>query len=236
MNYTRFTNEEKKQAFRKVNGRDFMLAMIKQVNILYSEQPSMVIKRPDVYAEIYNITHRDLDGAHHVISFCRYTEEEVYCDVICQMKGKDCWTSGKLSAHDEFIKQLNASIYGKYDNTHIKELTISYFFAVCSVLLYEDKINIIRATRGGLEFFVKNETNPDFIMAVKFTSYENLNPSAFRSIYLKINKNLREITALSAKEKHTAEDTKELERLAEGLCGNDDVVAFLKALELKGEL
>lgn len=236
MNYTRFTNEEKKQAFSKVNGGDFMLAMIKQVNILYSEQPSMVIKRPDVYAEIYNITHRDLDGSHHVISFCRYTEEKVYCDVIFQIKGKDCWTTGKRFAHDKFIKELNASIYGKYDNTHIKELTISFFFAVCSVLLHEDEVNIIRATRGGLEFFVKNERNPDCIVAAKFTPYENLDPLAFRSIYLKINKNLREIAALSAKEKHTAKDTKELERLTEGLCDNDDVVAFLKALESKGEL
>ena len=235
MNYTRFTNEEKKQAFDMTDGSTFALTAIKQTSVPYTRTPSMVIKRPDVYAEIYNSVHPKL-RAHLAISFCRYTEEEVYCNIIYRLPGTDYWTTGKLSAHDEFIKQLNASIYGKYDNTHIKELAISYFFAFCSVLLYEDKINIIRATRGGLEFFVKNETNPDFIVAAKFTSYEILNPSAFRSIYLKINKNLREIAALSAKEKHTAEDTKELERLTEGLCGNDDVVAFLKALELKGEL
>lgn len=236
MNYTRFTNEEKKQAFNTMHGSSYLLMIVKQINILYARKPSMVIKKPDVYAEVYNSTHYDERGERQVISFYRYTEEEVYCDIICRADEKDCWTNGKMLAHDKFIKQLNASIYGKYDNTHIKELTISYFFAVCSILLYEDEANVIRATRGGLEFLVKNETNPDYIMAAKFTPYEDLDPSAFRSIYLKINKNLREIVALSAKEKHTAEDTKELERLTEGLCGNDEVVAFLKTLELKGEL
>lgn len=236
MNYTRFTNEEKKQAFNTMHGSSYLLAIVKQINILYARKPSMVIKKPDVYAEVYNSTHYDERGKRQVISFYRYTEEEVYCDVICRADEKDCWTNGKKLVHDKFIKQLNASIYGKYDNTHIKELAISFFFAVYSLLLHEDEVNIIRATRGGLEFFVKNERNPDYIVAAKFTPYENLDPSAFRSIYLKINKNLQEIVALSAKEKHTAEDTKELERLTEGLCGNDDVITFLKALGRKGEL
>jgi hypothetical protein len=232
MNYTRFTIEEKKQAVCKVTDRDFILVAIERVSVVYTDQPSMIIKRPDVYAEIYNITRRDQKGSYPVLSFCRDAEDEVHCNIIRQIKENEYWVSGKISAHDKFIKQLNASIYGKYDNTHIKELVISFFFAVYSVLLHEDKVNIIRATRGGLEFFKKSEREPDRIVAVKFTPYENLDPLAFRSIYLKINKNFREIAALSAKEKYTAKDTKELEYL----CDDNEVVAFFKALKLKGEL
>ena len=232
MNYTRFTIEEKKQTFCEVIDRVTMLRVEKQVDIFSSDQPSMIIKRPDVYAEIYNINRRNQKGLHCVVSFYRKAEDKVYCTVICRRKENEYWISDKMSAHDKFIKQLKASIYGKYDNTHTKELVISFFFAVYSVLLHEDKVNIIRATRGGLEFFKKSERKSDMIVAVKFTPYENLDPLAFRSIYLKINKNFREFAALSAKEKYTAKDMKELEHL----CDDNEVVAFFKALKLKGEL